>query len=583
MKRTLSLVLATMFVFSLANISFAKEKGTPVEGNLIKIATEEDFAKGELTALTLTSSDVSDGALRLAEGETDGEYVSEIFETEAFEYMVASWNAEVPEGTYVEVQARAYVDMKKAWTDWLTWGKWSRNIAKRASVSETTDLALVDTDIFTIRGSDGETASLVQLKVILHSDDAAVTPVLEQVCATYKNTLDGQYITPTQTYSAYEGELPASVKLEVPAISQMVREPSIGNVMCSATTMCIMLNYYGEDLLPEQVGLLNWDYYYEGFGNWPFTVAVAGMFGYESYVQYADFDVVRNELANGHIVGINVKYSADPNGSYPYLENAAMSGTAGHLITLTGYETVDGVEYFYSTDPAAGSDEGTYRRYRADQLLECWSQRIAYIVHDKEQDITPIEVVDAKLVPVEGEFHLYTLDTGDAFTVDSRFRSNKLKSAGCGIAAYTIEGQDAVSGVENFDMVCKANRVFKYNLSGDTNGRINLAPGKMMSSAAPGETWTFRFYFMTTDGMYAETTLDITKPAEETEETPAPEAEATPEPSAAPEATEAPEAEVPADTQAKKGPGAGAIIGIAAAGIAIAVIAVAVVIRGKRK
>ncbi len=580
MKRMLSLVLILTLVLSLANISFAKEKGTPVEGNLIKIATEEDFSKGELTSLTLTSSDVSDGALRLAEGATDGEYVSEIFATEPFEYMVASWNAEVPEGTYVEVQARAYVDMKNSWTEWLTWGKWSKNIAERASVSESTDLALVDTDIFTVLGSDGETASLVQLKVLLHSNDPAVTPVLEQVCATYRNTLEGQEITPTQTYSAYDGELPASVKLKVPAISQAVREPNIGNVMCSATTMCIMLNYYGEDLLPEQVGLLNWDVYYEGFGNWPFTVAVAGMFGYESYVQYADFDVLRNELANGHIVGLNVKYSSSPNGNYPYLENGAAGSTAGHLITITGYENIDGVDYFYSTDPAAPSDAGTYRLYRADQLLECWTQRIAYIVHEKQQDITPIEVVDAKLVPVEGEFHLYTLDTGDAFTVNSRFRSHKLKSAGCGIAAYTIEGQDAVAGVENIDLVCKANRVYKYNLSGDNDGRINLSPGKIMSSAEPGETWTFRFYFMTTDGKYAETTLDITKPVEEAEATPAPEAEATPEPTAAPEVPEAPEQEEPADAESEEG---ASVVGIVIAVIAVVAVAAFFVIRSKKK
>lgn len=576
MKRTVSLVLVLLLVLSAANISFAKEKGTPIEGNLIKIATVEDFEKGEMTSLTLTSSDVSDGALRLAEGATDGEYVSEIFETEPFEYLVASWNAEVPEGTYIEVQARAYVDMKETWTEWLTWGKWARNIENRASVSEETELALVDTDIFTILGSSGETASLVQLKVFLHSDDPAVTPVLEQVAATYRNTLEGQEITPTQVYSAYDGELPDAVKIDSPAISQMVREPNIGNVMCSATTMCIMLNALGEDLLPEQVGLLNWDLYYEGFGNWPFTVAVAGMFGYESYVQYADFDVVKNELANGHMVGLNVKYSNSPNGSYPYLENGASKNTGGHLIVITGYETIDGVDYFYSTDPAAGSDAGTYRRYRADQLLECWTHRIAYIVHDKQQDISPITVVDAELVPVEGEYFLYELDT-DAFTVDSRFRSNKLKSTGCGVAAYTVEGQDAVEGLDTLDMVLKANRDFRYNITADANGRINLSPGKVMPDAQPGETRTLRLYFMTTNGMYAETTVELTKPLPEPSETPEPPAE-TPAPE--PEATPAPEQAEAAAAPVQRDNGA--IEAILAAG-ALFLVAAAVVLRIKKQ
>lgn len=84
----------------------AKEKGEPVGGNLIKLGTLEDFEKGTLTNVAASASDVSDGAVRLAEGQTDGEYVSQIFEVEPFEYLVASWNAEVPAGTYVEVKAR---------------------------------------------------------------------------------------------------------------------------------------------------------------------------------------------------------------------------------------------------------------------------------------------------------------------------------------------------------------------------------------------------------------------------------------------------------------------------------------------
>ena len=184
-KRIASLMLVLLLMLSLANISFAKEKGELVGGNLIKIATLADFEKGTLTGVEASDSETSDGALRLAAGGTEGEYVSQIFEVEPFEYLVASWNADVPEGTYVEVMARAYVDMKKEWTEWLSWGKWTRDITKRRSANTETELAGVDTDIFTVYGSTGETASLVQLKAVLHTDDPAVTPVLEQVAATY--------------------------------------------------------------------------------------------------------------------------------------------------------------------------------------------------------------------------------------------------------------------------------------------------------------------------------------------------------------------------------------------------------------
>ena len=564
-RRIASLLLALLLVLPLANVSFAaKEKGEPVGGNLIKLGTLEDFEKGTLTNATASASDVSDGAVRLAEGQTDGEYASQIFEVEPFEYLVASWNAEVPAGTYVEVKARAYVDMKKTWTEWLSWGKWSRDVAERGSANTETELAGVDTDIFTVYGSDGETASLVQLKVVLHSDDPSVTPVLEQVAATYKNTLEGQAIQPSLAYSLYDGQLPEKVEPNCPAISQMVREPSIADVICSATTICTLLNAHGEDLLPEQVALLCYDSNYEGFGNWPFSVAVAGMFGYDAYVQYADFDLLRNELANGNPVGLSVRYSSSQNGSYPYLENSAANNTAGHLITITGYETIDGVEYFYSSDAAAGSDAGCLRRYRADQLDAAWSGRIAYIVHGKQNpSATAIETIEANLVPVAGEADTYRLDT-DAVELNSRFRANKLKSAGAGIACLTIDGHDAVADAEKLPVLLKANRMFKYSVSYNPEGTLNFSPERLMGAAEPGETWTFRLYVMTNDGKYIETSLDVTKPA--AEETPAP----TEAPAATPEATPTATEEPVAPAAAKDGNG----------GATAAIIAVAVVLIG---
>ncbi len=574
-KQIVSIGIALCFALSLGSVVFAKDKGEPVEGNLIRIDTLEQFEQGELTNVEASATDMSDGAVRLAAGQTDGEFVSQIYAVEPFEYMVASWNAEVPAGTYVEVMARAYVDMKDSWTEWLSWGKWTRDISKRQSTNDDTELAGVDTDIFTIYGSSGETASLVQLKAVLHTDDAAVTPVLEQVAATYRNTLEGQAITPTLAYSMYEGELPEKVEPTSPAISQMVREPGIGNVICSATTVCTILNHHGEDLLPEQVALLCYDSEYEGFGNWAYSVATAGMFGYDAYVQYADFDVLRHELANGNPVGISVRYSNDPSGSYPYLENAPTS-TSGHLITITGYETIDGVDYFYSSDAAAGSDAGTLRRYRADQLDAAWSGRVAYIVHEKQDpSVSAIDVIQAELIPVEGVEHAYKLDT-DEVTVDMNFRGGKLKTAGAGIACLTIEGQNELSDADALPVVLKANQLFKYNVNYNTDGTLGFDPSRMMSAAKPGETWRFTLYVMTNDGKYVEASLDVTKPGEPTPEpteAPAPTPEPTPEP------TEAP-AE-PAGGNAEQNGGAGAAVAIAAA-VVVAAGAVVLAVRKKK-
>ena len=148
--------------------------------------------------------------------------------------------------------------------------------------------------------------------------------------------------------------------------------------------------------------------------------------------------------------------------------------------------------------------------------------------------------------------------------LNSRFRANKLKSAGAGIACLTIDGHDAVADAEKLPVLLKANRMFKYSVSYNPEGTLNFSPERLMGAAEPGETWTFRLYVMTNDGKYIETSLDVTKPA--AEETPAP----TEAPAATPEATPAATEEPVAPAAAKDGNG----------GATAAIIAVAVVLIG---
>ena len=72
-KRIASLLLALLLALSIVSVSFAKEEGEKVGGNLIKLGTLADFEKGTLTGVEATASETSDGALRLAAGETERE------------------------------------------------------------------------------------------------------------------------------------------------------------------------------------------------------------------------------------------------------------------------------------------------------------------------------------------------------------------------------------------------------------------------------------------------------------------------------------------------------------------------------
>ena len=573
MKRFAAITLALIMALICVPIT-AEKADREIEGNLAVFTTAEDFAAGTLENV-VTDESIGNGAIVLKEGESEGTYTSVVLGTAPFEYMVASWGADTPTGTWIEVSARAYVDMKKGWTEWLSWGKWSDSV-KRGSVSGECDLAYISTDEFTISGKDGETASKIQLKVTLHANADGVSPTVRQLGVTYKNTLEGQYITPV--YYGEAVELPEKVLLDTPAYSQMVREQSIANSMCSATTVCTMLNDRGEDTLPEEIALIDYDSDYDGFGNWSFSVAAAGSYGYDVYIQYADLDILRQELAHGYSVGISVKYSSGTNGQYPYLENGAAGNTAGHLITITGYETIDGVDYFYSSDSAAGSDAGCLRRYRADQLDEAWGGKVAYIIHDKEENISACNPnrVECELVSA-GENEYTLMANGEAVQIGKNFTSAKWKSDGCGIIAYYLEGEDVSEAPmpENVK-TSDANHTFRYTVKGNENGNLAIKPTAILGGLK--KPATMHIFVMANNGTTYTASLELVP---EVTETPTPAPTEAPAESEAPAATAEPAPAEPAATEPEGGLSTGAIVGIIAAVIVVA--AIVIIVSKKKK
>ena len=277
-----------------------------VTGNLVRITTASDFSSLQLTNLTVDET-VGDGAVRLTDSNKEGELITGVYSCAEFTRMVASWNADTPDGSTVEVTARGHLTGTDTWTKWLSWGVWGTEVARSCGDSETARdaNAYVDTDVFSLR-KDTQTVDQFQLRVVLRSKASGASPVLRQLCATLQNNLEGKEIKPV--YAEETVSLPDKVLLSTPAYSQMVRDPDISTSICSPTTITALLNDRGEDLLPEQTALSTYDFNYKGFGNWAFALATAGSFGYDSYVQFGNLDIIRQELAKGYSVGIDVHY-----------------------------------------------------------------------------------------------------------------------------------------------------------------------------------------------------------------------------------------------------------------------------------
>ena len=96
------------------------------EGNLVK-NTNEDFIKGDNENTELNHS----GEIVLKDGLVEGKYISPILKTEYFNELVASWNVNTPENTEVELSVK--VKIEDEWTEYFTYGKWTK-YGQRGSV-----------------------------------------------------------------------------------------------------------------------------------------------------------------------------------------------------------------------------------------------------------------------------------------------------------------------------------------------------------------------------------------------------------------------------------------------------------------
>ncbi|MBC3796707.1 C39 family peptidase [Acetobacterium tundrae] len=360
-----------------------------IDGNLLINSSSNDFNENAFSLEDVEISNNSgDGGIVLKSGTQSGVYTSNPFKTNPFTKLVLSWSSDTPEGTSIQVEARVSKNswdsngqLTENWSNWLTWGTWGTTI-QRASGTGITDDSVAKVDVDTLVVSGGETASEIQYRVILNSNTSGVTPIVRLISGALRNTIPGQGINKVFTDNPDLSNLKV---LDVPQLSQMVRDPSIADSICSPTSVAMILNYYGTQVQPEEVAWGAYDYSYEDFGNWPFNTAYASSFGYQAYVDYSTIDGLKREIAAGHPVAAAVAYknSDYADGDLPVIDGAPITSTYGHLIVVCGFTNEDGTDYIIINDPAASSDAGVRVMYRLDQFAAAWAEsgNIAYIIH----------------------------------------------------------------------------------------------------------------------------------------------------------------------------------------------------------
>lgn len=338
------------------------EKMVSYEGSLIE-NNGEDFENGNMENVILNQS----GEIELEAQKTEGVYTSPTIDTDNFNELVASWNVNTPEKTNIELSVKAKIEDE--WTMWYSYGKWSSN-KDGGSVRDQTD-KFGKMSIDTLEILWGKYADSLRYKIELTREDETVeTPSVKSIYMTLK-TEEGD----TTVFAEDTNYL---VELDVPERSQMI-VPEIGNVICSPTSLAMVLEYYGHNMETEEVAANVLDNEVNIYGNWSYNASFAGSKGLDAYVaRFESVDEIKKKISEGIPVIASIKTKSENT-----LVGAPQTYPSGHLIVIRGFIEKDGEEYVIVNDPASPEVENVRREYKVSGFETAWSNIVYIISEDK--------------------------------------------------------------------------------------------------------------------------------------------------------------------------------------------------------
>ncbi|SCX91198.1 C39 family peptidase [Alkaliphilus peptidifermentans] len=331
------------------------------ENNTTILHKGEDFQKGIMKSLKLTPK----GYLALVENSKEGVFYSPEINTPGFKKLIASWNALTPINTSVELKIK--VRKGNQWSEWFSYGKWGCNgKAKSVEVEQKDKIAHMSVDIIKLLNEGS--ADGLQYNISINRDDLSIeSPQLKLIAVALELSNE------EKSHSLINDD-DWIRDLQVPVRSQMVID-NIGRIICSPTSLAMVMEYYGECMETEEVAEGVKDYGASIYGNWSFNVAFAGSLGFNAYVEiYNSINEVKRMIAKGFplIASIKTKSIEELSGSHMPYPN-------GHLVVIRGFSIRDGIEYIIVNDPAAPNEVEVKREYPISDFINVWNKVVYYI------------------------------------------------------------------------------------------------------------------------------------------------------------------------------------------------------------
>lgn len=310
-----------------------------------------------------TNVEIDANELVLSSASLTGEYNTGIMNTLEFTSAVASWAAVSSETATVELQIQVLVG--STWSRYFSYGEWGKGLQNK-SYNASDSIARLSADEILIANS--QKASAIRMKLILKRTSLLVDSprVMLIACA-----LD----IPGYQFAVDTSSLPTQVDYDVPKLYQHV-VPTIGGVICSATSSTMLLKYKGHDF--SSIDTLEHRYiagivkeYNSGiYGNWVYNTVGMSAFDEVSYVKRMySYQELIHHLATVGPIAASVKGTMIG-------ELVKTWTTSGHLIVVRGYRWEGSQLYILANDPNLSS---VYEEYKVENFMNVW-RNVAYII-----------------------------------------------------------------------------------------------------------------------------------------------------------------------------------------------------------
>jgi hypothetical protein len=346
------------------------------------------------SGLTLTSSGTSLATYHDAQygdiSAVAGTWTSPVYRPGfGFTELVASWNADTPSGTWIQVEMRGVTD-KGTSTKWYVLGRWAYgdDTIYRTSVGGQGDAnGFVSIDTFFAKDHP---LTQYQLRATLYRKaSTTATPLLRLIGAVASDAPNQKPSIPSALGGA-EG-----IVLSVPQYSQEIHAGQYpqydggGEAWCSPTSTSMALAYWHAlpaasewswvdssyaDPWVDNTARYVFDYHYDGAGNWPFNTAYAGGRGLDAFVtQLRGLNEAEQFIKAG--IPLVASVASNPNKLTGFLLD---KGTNGHLLVIVGFTQKGDVVV---NDPAALSDSTVQRVYDRAEFERAWLPATGGIVY----------------------------------------------------------------------------------------------------------------------------------------------------------------------------------------------------------